>query len=89
MISPEDDKFEVKIGETVAGADLVVVPTPAGLYKIICRGEGAAPKLCDQTFTTLPFARRALAVYRQANAVKIERKERVKAIVEKHLSKEK
>lgn len=90
MIMPEDDDAGAKfLGKTVGGADLFVVPTSAGLYKIECRGEGAAPKICEQTFTSLPFARRALRAYQEANAVKLYRKQRVADIVESRKNKDK
>jgi hypothetical protein len=88
-VSDEEGEFIIKIGKTVAGADLVVVPTSAGLYKIECKGEGAAPKICEQTFTSLPFARRALRAYQEANKVALYRKRRVEEIVEARKNKDK
>jgi hypothetical protein len=66
--TPETDKLEVPVGQTVKGGELVIVPTQTGLYRIECRGQGAPPKITDQIFTSLVLARRAVENYRRANA---------------------
>jgi hypothetical protein len=59
---------------TVGGAELVVVSTPTGLYKVEARGSGGDPAITQEFFTSLPLAHRAIAKYIARNAGTINKK---------------
>ena len=68
---------------TIGGNELKIVSTPTGLYKIEARGGGAPPKLTEETFTNIEFAKRALARYeKQVSPVK-RKKEAMQAGIER------
>jgi hypothetical protein len=64
QIIPENDKLEVAMGTTPKGAELYIVPTKTGLYKIEYRGAGSPPAFTEQLFTSLLLAKRAVEQYR-------------------------
>ncbi len=68
---------------TLGGAKLVIVSANNGMYKIEARGEGAPPALCDQFFTNIPFAKRAIERYMAMTAGDRLKKETMKAGVER------
>ena len=68
QIIPENDKLEVAVGTTPKGAEMVIVPTKTGLYKIEYRGSGNPPAFTEQLFTSLLLAKRAVEQYRLHSA---------------------
>lgn len=48
---------------TERGFELSIEPTPGGLYTIIPHGGGAAPRVCEERFTSHLKAREALSAY--------------------------
>lgn len=76
--------MEVTTGDTTAGgAKLVIVSANNGMYKIEARGEGASPKITEEFFTNIAFAKRALERYLASVAPEKRKKEIMKAGVER------
>lgn len=68
QIIPENDKLVVPMGTTPKGAELAIVPTKTGLYKIEYLGAGSPPAFTEQLFTSLLLAKRAVENYRREHA---------------------
>lgn len=68
---------------TVGGAELKIITTPTGLYRIIADGPGANPKLSEGLFTTLNKAKEAIRRYKDANKSIIRKKEIMTAGIER------
>lgn len=84
----ENGELEVPIGKTVTGSDLVIVATQTGMYKIECRGPGVPPPVCNEVFTSLLLAKRAMENYRRANAARYAKEALKQRIVENPSNKE-
>lgn len=70
------ESFEERTGKlTIGGAELIIVLTPTGYYKIKADGPGADPALCEDRFTNLKEARKAIDLYQQENAPRLATKE--------------
>jgi len=74
----------VSSGErTIGGAELKIISTPTGLYRIIADGPGANPRLSEQLFTNLNKAKEAIRRFVAENSPTIRKKEIMAAGIER------
>lgn len=68
---------------TVSGRNISIKITETGYYRIDVAGQGDKPALCDEIFTSLLEARKAVSAYVQANRADIEKKKMIMEIAER------
>lgn len=83
-IFQDNEVTEVPTGvKTLGDAELVVVPTSDGNYKIVAKGAKTPAEFIDNTFTNLIHAKRAVAYYLQKNLSKFNKKANMQAAIER------
>jgi hypothetical protein len=78
-ITQENAKIETGV-TTATGNPLLIAFDPHGYYKIEVEGSGAKPAICDELFTSIRFAKLAVAKYKEDNQAELSKL----ALKEKH-----
>lgn len=68
---------------TVSGRTICIRITETGYYRIDVDGPGDKPALCDEIFTSLSEARKAVNAYVHANKADINKKKMIMEIADK------
>lgn len=83
MIIPGSDNAVYETGKrTIGDEEFVITTTSTGLYVIDTLGHGK-PKICEEKFTSLAYAQKALDKYERDNAATLLKKKVMKEGIEK------
>ena len=68
---------------TVSGRTISIKITETGYYRIDVAGQGDKPFICDEIFTSLSEARKAVSAYVHTHRAEIEKKKMIMEIAER------
>lgn len=68
---------------TVSGRKISIKITETGYYRIDVEGSGDKPEICNELFTSLSEARKAVSAYVHNNIVAIDKKKMIMEIAER------
>lgn len=83
LITPGSDKiFETDV-KSVAGYRMSIVISPNGYYKIKAEGPGQPPKICEEMFTGLKVAQKALTAWAKEHEAVLAKKEMIREVAKR------